>query len=70
MKHGPCATCLWWWDLYDTGERRCYRNVSKFYHQLTVDGCTKHEDSMTKMAAKWNKVTFGAYMAKRKEKKH
>lgn len=46
MKQGPCKTCLWWWDLHDTGEKRCYRKESPFFHEITVKGCAMHEDSL------------------------
>lgn len=46
MRYKACKSCLWWWDLYDTGERMCYRKKSKFFHQQTVNGCAEHEDSI------------------------
>lgn len=71
MKHGPCATCLWWWDLYDTGERRCYRKISPFFHELTVDGCAKHEYSLqAENQSRHGGVRIDCYLSMRKEKKH
>ena len=46
MGYGSCKTCLWWWDLYNTGERKCYRRESKFYHEDVKTGCDKHEESV------------------------
>lgn len=48
MKHKTCKTCLWWWDLYDTGERKCYHRKSPLFHQLTKGGCTKFEEQLNK----------------------
>lgn len=70
MKHGPCKTCLWWWDLYDTGERRCYRRASPFFHELTVDGCTRHEDSIARLRETRNGVKIVYPVSVRKEQKH
>jgi len=44
MKYKTCKSCMWWWDLNGTGERRCYRNISPLYNQKTKNGCAKHED--------------------------
>ena len=48
MKRKICSTCLWWWDLYDTGTRKCYRDSSQFYHECIAadSGCEKHESLM------------------------
>lgn len=45
MKAKNCSTCLWWWDLYDTGERKCYKRESKFFHEPTdaENTCADHE---------------------------
>lgn len=45
-KRETCNTCLWWWDLYDTGERKCYNRDSSLFHQKTKDGCKTHEDQV------------------------
>lgn len=46
MSRGTkCRYCMWWWDLHDTGERKCYNRMSKFFHKQTApdhkckDGC-------------------------------
>lgn len=71
MKCRPCYTCLWWWDLYDTGERRCHRNISPFYHKITFDGCTKHEYSLqAENESRHGGVKVVYPMGIRKEKKH
>lgn len=31
--------------MYDTGERKCYRLESPYFHKATRNGCKKHEDS-------------------------
>ena len=42
-----CHTCLWWWDLYDTGEWICYNRDSKLFHEKTKIGCKHHECKVT-----------------------
>jgi hypothetical protein len=46
MKLRICLNCLWRWDLYDTGEWKCYQIRSPYYHQTTEKHCTckRHED--------------------------
>ncbi len=44
MRHKACKTCLWWWDLYDTGEWKCYFRDSPFFHKECSNGCKNHED--------------------------
>lgn len=70
MKCKTCSSCLWWWDLYDNGERRCYNRLSRFFHEITSDGCQKHEGSLQKLAETHRGLKFDSYMATRKEKKH
>jgi len=69
MRHKACKTCLWWWDLHDTGEKSCHRRTSPFYQKPTVDGCTKHEDSVVELASARNGVPIERYMEKRKDEK-
>jgi hypothetical protein len=47
MKHKTCKKCMWWWDLYDTGERKCYRRESPYFHQITVKSCAKFEEQVS-----------------------
>lgn len=46
MKLRICLNCLWWWDLYATGEWKCYQIRSPYYHEATEKSCTckRHED--------------------------
>ena len=30
-----CVKCMWWWDLYDTDEWKCYNRDSRFFHKVT-----------------------------------
>lgn len=46
MRLKICKTCLWWWDLYGTGERKCYRKESPFFHKIPKIGCDKHEEQI------------------------
>lgn len=45
MKGGTCKTCLWWLDLYDTDERKCYKRESRYFHERTAADhrCDVHE---------------------------
>lgn len=37
---------MWWWDLYETGERKCYNRESALFHEATCSGCKDHEMSV------------------------
>lgn len=56
-RHGVCHTCMWWWDLYDTGEHKCYMIDSKHYHECTKNGCRHHENLLRVR----NAIALGTY---------
>lgn len=43
MSRKNCKNCLWWWDLYNKGEWKCYRKESPFFHKSTQKECSKYE---------------------------
>lgn len=63
MRRKPCKTCMWWWDLYDTGERICYRKESPFFHKETEKGCERHESLKYERRA----LALGYYKGNKKE---
>lgn len=65
MKGGKCSTCLWWWDLYDTGERKCYKRESRLFHEAT-GAETKCEHHETITIARRD-LRLGTYKNRKKE---
>ena len=45
MRGGTCSTCMWWWDLNDTGVYKCYKRESRLFHETTdaERKCADHE---------------------------